>query len=139
MTGLAFFDTNILVYTDDASVPHKRAKAIGLVTDHQKRGHLVISLQVMQEYFTAVTRKLGVDPELAQSKLELLARSKVVCLEATDVIAAVELHRLTRISFWDALIVHAARLAGAGVLYTEDLQHGAVLGGVPVVNPFRAN
>jgi predicted nucleic acid-binding protein len=52
------------------------------------------------------------------------------------VIAAIELHRLTRISFWDAMIVHAARLAGASVLYTEDLQHGAVLGGVPVVNPF---
>jgi predicted nucleic acid-binding protein len=52
------------------------------------------------------------------------------------VIVAIELHRLTQISFWDVLIVHAARLAGAAVLYTEDLQPGAVLGGVRVVNPF---
>ena len=51
-------------------------------------------------------------------------------------IAAIELHRLTRISFWDALIVHAARLSGAAVLYSEDLQHGAVLGGIPIVKPF---
>jgi predicted nucleic acid-binding protein len=43
---------------------------------------------------------------------------------------------LKRISFWDALIVHAARRAGAAVLYSEDLQHGALLGDVPIVNPF---
>jgi predicted nucleic acid-binding protein len=48
----------------------------------------------------------------------------------------IELHRLTRISFWNALIVHAARLSGAAVLYSEDLQYEATLGGVSIVNPF---
>jgi predicted nucleic acid-binding protein len=52
------------------------------------------------------------------------------------VIAAIELHRLNRISFWDAMIVHAARLAGVETLYSEDLQHGAVLAGVRIENPF---
>jgi predicted nucleic acid-binding protein len=136
MNGLAFFDTNILIYADDSSSPHKQSQAIQLIADHQRRGLLVISLQVMQEYFAAATRKLGVDPELAQHKVQLLARGRVVRFEADDVIAAIELHRLNRISFWDALIVHAARLAGAAVLYSEDFQHGALLGGVPVVNPF---
>ncbi len=136
MNGLAFFDTNVLVYADDASVPQKQSRAIQLITDHQRRGSLVVSLQVMQEYFAAATRKLGVDPELAQRKIELLARSHVVRFEANDVIAAIELHRLLRISFWDALIVHAARLSGAAVLYTEDLQHGASLAGVSTINPF---
>jgi len=51
---------------------------------------------------------------------------------------AIELHRLTNISFWDTLIVHAARSSGAAVLYSEDLQSGPVLGGVRVVNPFPA-
>lgn len=136
MNGLAFFDTNILIYADDASAPAKQARAIQLVTDFQRRALAVVSLQVMQEYFVAVTRKLGVDAELAQRKIELLGRGRVVRFMESDVVAAIELHRLTRISFWDAMIVHAARLAGAVVLYTEDLQHGAVLGGVPVVNPF---
>jgi predicted nucleic acid-binding protein len=95
-----------------------------------------VSLQVLQEYFVAVTRKLGVAPEMAQRKVEILARGRVVRFEASDVIAAIELHRLTQISLWDALIVHAARSAGAAVLFTEDLQSGAVLGGVRVVNPF---
>ena len=136
MNGLAFFDTNILIYADDDSSPHKQSQSIQLIADYQRRGLMVISLQVMQEYFAGSTRKLGVDPELAQRKVHVLARGRVVRFDADDVIAAIELHRLSQISFWDAMIVHAARLAGAAVLYSEDLQHGALLGGVPVVNPF---
>jgi len=91
---------------------------------------------VLQEYFVAVTPKLMVSAELAQQKAEILARGRVVRFEASDVIAAIELHRLTRVSFWDALILHAARSVGAAVLYSEDLQSGAVLAGVRIVNPF---
>jgi predicted nucleic acid-binding protein len=54
------------------------------------------------------------------------------------VIAAIEFHPLTQVSFWGAMIVHAARSAGAEVLFSEDFQTGAVLGGVRVVNPFVA-
>jgi predicted nucleic acid-binding protein len=136
MSALAFFDTNILVYTDDHRSPEKQARAASLIERHQLSGTAVVSLQVLQEYYATITRKLGVDAELAQQKLESLALERVVRFEARDVIAAIELHRLTRISFWDAMIVHAARLAGASVLYSEDLPHASVLGGVPVVNPF---
>ena len=81
-------------------------------------------------------KSIMVAPEMAQQKVEIMARGRVVRFEARDVIAAIELHRLTQISFWDALIVHAARSAGAAVLFTEDFQHGAVLGAVRAVNPF---
>jgi predicted nucleic acid-binding protein len=136
MNGLAFFDTNVLVYADDAGSPKKQKRAISLFAEHLRLGTAVVSLQVLQEYFAAATRKLGLAPEMAQRKVEILARCRVVRFEASDVIAAIELHRLTQVSFWDALIVHAARLAGAALLYSEDLQPGAVLGGVQVVNPF---
>ena len=136
MNGPAFFDTNIFIYADDASSPKKQARAIRLIADYQRSGLLTISLQVMQEYFAAVTRKLAVDAELAQRKVQLLARGRVIRFEPHDVIAAIELHRLSHVSFWDAMIVHAARVAGAAVLYSEDLQHGSVLGGVAIVNPF---
>ena len=136
MSDLAFFDTNVLVYSDDDRSPEKQARATGLIEDHQQREAAVISLQVLQEYYATITRKLGVDAEHAQRKVEMLARGRVIRFDSRDVIAAIELHRLTRISFWEAMIVHAARLAGAAVLYTEDLQHGTVIGGVPVVNPF---
>jgi predicted nucleic acid-binding protein len=136
MNGLAFFDTNILVYTDDQSSPDKQTRAIELFMDRQRQGLAVISLQVLQEYFVAVTRKLGVDAELAQQKVQILSRGRVVRFAENDVIASIELHRLTRISFWDAMIVHAARIAGATKLYTEDLRHGSTIGGVSIVNPF---
>ncbi|MFZ0594976.1 MAG: PIN domain-containing protein [Bryobacteraceae bacterium] len=136
MSGFAFFDTNVLVYADDVSSPKKRERAITLFAEHLRQGTAVVSMQVLQEYFVAATRKLRLAPDAAQRKVEIVARAKVVRLGVNDVIAAIELHRLTQVSFWDALIVHAARSVGAVVLYSEDLQHGGVQGGVRVVNPF---
>jgi predicted nucleic acid-binding protein len=136
MSGLAFFDTNVLVYADDADSPVKQKRAIGLLADHAGQGTSVLSLQVLQEYFAAATRKLGVSAETAQRKVELLAKGRLVRFTAQDVVLAIELHRLHHISFWDAMIVHAARLAGASVLFSEDLQHGAILAGVRIENPF---
>jgi len=132
----AFFDTNIIVYTDDTAAPAKQARALSLFAEHWKHEASVVSLQVMQEYFSAATRKLGVTAETAQRKVELMARGRVVQFTGRDVISAIELHRLNRLSFWDAMIVHAARIANASVLYSEDMQHGAILGGVRVENPF---
>ena len=89
MNGLAFFDTNIFLYTDDSSAPEKKAKAVGLIAEYQKSGKAIVSLQVLQEYFAAATRKLGVAPELAQRKVELMSRMLVVRFEESDVISAI--------------------------------------------------
>jgi predicted nucleic acid-binding protein len=134
--GLAFFDTNILVYSDDRSSPEKQEQAITLFSAHLRAGTAVLSLQVLQEYFSAATRKLKVPADKAQQKVEIVARCKVVRLESNDVIRAIELHRLSQLSFWDALIVQAARLSGAVTLYSEDLQADSVIAGIKVINPF---
>ncbi len=136
MSGLAFFDTNVLLYAGDRSAPEKKARAMALFADHLRSERAVISLQVLQEYFSIATRKFGLTAELAQRNVEALAQAHAVRFETQDVIAAIELHRLTRISFWDAMIVHAARSAGADVLYSEDLSTGRVIGGVKIQNPF---
>jgi predicted nucleic acid-binding protein len=134
--SLVFFDTNILVYTEDARVPDKQLQATRLVEEHWLNYTAVLSLQVLQEYFATVTQKLNAPLERAQRRVEIFASAKVVRFETYDVIAAIELHRLAHVSFWDALILHAARISGATVLYSEDFQHGATVGGVRVVNPF---
>jgi predicted nucleic acid-binding protein len=139
MSGLAFFDTSVLVYADDAASPSKQARAIEVIGKYQREGSLVVSLQVLQEYFVATTKKLKVSPLIAQNKVEILARGRVVRFTERDVIASIELHRLIQISFWDAMIVHAARAINASVLYSEDLAHGSVIAGVPVRNPFAEN
>jgi len=137
MNDLAFFDSNVLVYAEDSSEPRKQKQARTLIERHLESETLVVSLQVLQEYFYAATRKLGLAAEAAQERVERLIQTRrVVCFQPGDVINAIELHRLRQISFWDALIAHAARLAGAAVLYSEDLQDGGRLGGMRIVNPF---
>jgi predicted nucleic acid-binding protein len=137
MSGRSFFDTNVLVYTDDRGVPDKRQTAMALVEEHGRAGSGVISLQVLQEYFVNA-RKLGVSPGDARSKVELFATGfDVAVLEADDVLAAIDIHRAHGFSFWDALILKAASKAGCAVLLTEDLQDGRVFDGVQVSNPFR--
>jgi len=136
MSDLVFFDTNVLVYTEDVSAPAKQKRAASLWNKHFRNGTALISFQVLQEYFSAVTRKLAIDAGVAQRRVEIFSTANVITFDAADVISAIELHRLMGTSFWDALILHAARSGGANVLYSEDFQHGAILASVRVVNPF---
>jgi len=136
MRDLVFFDTNVLVYTEDVSAPAKQKRAASFWNKHFRNGTALISVQVLQEYFSAVTRKLAIDAGVAQRRVEIFSTANVITFDAADVISAIELHRLMGTSFWDALILHAARSGGANVLYSEDFQHGAILASVRVVNPF---
>ena len=93
--------------------------------------------QVLQEYFVTITRKLQVDARTARRKVELLAEFDVAVPEVADILAAIDLHRLNGSSFWDALVVRAAKQAGCSVLLSEDLQQQREIDGVRIVNPFR--
>jgi predicted nucleic acid-binding protein len=132
----AFFDTNIFVYADDGSAPKKQACAIDLIAKHRLKNEALVSLQVLQEYFAIVTRKLNVDPAVAQRKVELMSHMHVVRFQPEDVIRAIELHRIHPISFWDAMIVHAARSGGAETLFTEVMHDRMRFGKLRIVNPF---
>ncbi len=136
MSVRSFLDTNVLVYTDDASEPRKQRQALELYRLWHTRGHAVVSTQVLQEYFVVSTRKLGVDPVIARRKVELFATMDVVVPQVDDILAATDLARLHSLSFWDALIVRAALAANCSVLYTEDLQPGFRVNGLRIRNPF---
>jgi len=138
MNGRSFFDTNVLVYTDDKSAPAKQRRALDLIAKHRRAGTGVVSLQVLQEYFVIVTRKLGLDSTLARRKVELLSEFDVATPNLPDILAAIDLHRLHGISFWDALIVRAAKQTSCRILLTEDLQDKREVDGVQIVNPFRS-
>ncbi len=137
MGARSFFDTNVLVYTDDRSAPKKQRRALELVAEHRRAGTGVLSLQVLQEYFVSVTKKLGVDPAVARRKVELLAQLDVAIPDLTAVLGAIDLHRLHGFPFWDALVLHAAKHSGCSVLYSEDFQDRREIDGVRIVNPFR--
>ena len=137
MSVRSFFDTNVLLYTDSSDAPAKRRRALELVAEHRLARTGVVSLQVLQEYFVAATRKLGVAVDVARRKVELFANFHLVVLDVEDVLGAIDLHRLHRVSFWDALIVRAAKQGGCSVVHREGLQHGRTIDGVRIVNPFR--
>jgi predicted nucleic acid-binding protein len=131
-----FLDSNILVYAEDSADPGKQQKAVSLILEHGRQRSAVVSLQVLGEYFSAVIRKLKLDPGVARSQVEFYSRFHVVEPTITDILAAIDLHRLRGVSYWESLIVHCARQAGCTVLLTEDMQHGQQIDGVKIVNPF---
>jgi predicted nucleic acid-binding protein len=132
----SFFDTNVLIYTDDHDAPGKQTRALGLVEQARREGSGALSTQVLQEYFVAATQRLGVSSEIARRKVELFANLDLVQVALPDILAAIDLHRLHRISFWDALIVRAALAARCGVLYSEDLHAGWRIEQLEIVDPF---
>jgi len=136
MKERSFFDTNILLYTDDKRDPAKQAKALALLQSGWTSGNLVLSTQVLQEYFAASTRKLGVSVEAARRKIELLSQqANVFSIAPDDIVQAIDIHRLHSFSFWDSLIVRMAQKTACTVLYSEDMQDGRVIGSVKIVNP----
>ncbi len=136
MSARSFFDTNVLVYADDKAAPAKQRRALELVAEHRRAGTGVVSLQVLQEYFVTITRKLGVDARIVRRKVELLAEFDVAAPDVADILAAIDLHRLHGFSFWDALVLRAAKQSGCSVLLSEDFQESREVDGVRVVNPF---
>jgi predicted nucleic acid-binding protein len=137
MSARSFFDTNVLIYADDKASPGKQRRALDLIAEHRRSRTGVVSLQVLQEYFVTVTRKLHVDAPIARRKVELLAEFDVAGPEVADILAAIDLHRLHRFSFWDALVIRAAKQSGCSILFSEDMQAGREIDGLQIVNPFE--
>jgi predicted nucleic acid-binding protein len=132
----SFLDSSVIVYTDDPQEHQKCERAVALVEAGQKTGLGVVSTQVLQEYFSATTRRLDTPEVAARHKVKQLMNLQVVQIEPLLILDAIDLHRLERISIWDALIVRAAAAAGCAELLTEDMQEGRRIAGVRVVNPF---
>jgi predicted nucleic acid-binding protein len=132
----SFLDSNVVVYTDDPLDHRRRERAVGIVEAARTSGLGVISTQVLQEYFDVVTRKMHASAEAARRKVETLLRLHIVQVDPPLILTAIDLHRLERISLWDALIVRAAQAGGCAELLSEDLQPGRRFDGLLVVNPF---
>ena len=132
----SFFDTNILLYSDDAADPRKNALATDLIARQRAIREAVLSIQVLQEYFVNAVAKLKVDVTVARRRVELFSRFELVLPDPAMVLAAIDIHRLNRLSFWDSMVVEAARVSGCSILFSEDLNAGQTIAGVKIVNPF---
>jgi len=136
--GRTFVDTNVLVYAVDTSEPGKRQRALELLASNPE--NIVISAQVLGEFYVTVTRKLPSPlPERdAAASVERLSGLPTVSVDAGLVDAAIGISRDSQISYWDGLILAAARSAGCERLLSEDLSDGQVIADVRIENPFRS-
>ena len=139
MTEPIFVDTNVWVYAVDSADPGKRQRALEVIAPEAGRD-LVISTQVLTEFYAVVTRKLVVpaSAEAAEALVRQLVVLPVVAIDGSLVLSAIRGSRAWQISIWDALILRAAETAGCRRVLSEDLADGATYGSVVVENPFAA-
>ena len=132
-----FFDTNVLVYFVDEDEPEKKEVARNLVEKHLVGGNGMLSVQVLREFYSAA-RKLRrpLSDEKAYEAVRHFAVFSSIPEDARMVLGAARRSQEASLSFWDALIVEAALAGGADSLLTEDLQHGQVIEGLRIDNPF---
>jgi len=133
-----FLDSNILVYAYDRTQEAKWKRARAFLEDLWASREATMSVQVLQEFFRVVTRKLPHPLSVSEARPIVADLAKWPCHRpgAADVMAAIDLQEELKISFWDAMIVHSARQMGCSVLWTEDLNDGQRYAGVLVRDPF---
>ena len=135
-----FLDTNILVYTFDATHPAKQARARELVEHALEHRTGVISYQVVQELLNVATRKFArpLGPQQAQRYLNEVLEPLCGVFAGIDLYRkALALQERWRYSFYDCLIIASALQAGCRTLYSEDLQNGQSIETLTIVDPFR--
>jgi predicted nucleic acid-binding protein len=139
MTAKRFLDTNVLLYSisDDPRDGIKRDIAIALVEQPDN----ALSVQVLQEFYVQATRASRPNPLPHETAVAFVRtwteRFSIQDLTVSILDSALEIKAATRLSYWDAAIIAAARALGCAELLSEDMQHGRTIGGVTIVNPFR--
>lgn len=139
MSVRTFIDTDVLVYLFDQDAPEKQAVARSILQSHGLDRELVLSTQVLQEFYVTATRKLdrALPTANAHEAVRDFAALPVVQIDTDMVLRSVELSRRHQVSLWDALIIEAAVAGACSHLLSEDLQDGWNIQGLRVENPFR--
>ena len=134
-----FLDTNILVYAYDRSAGGKHSLAAQLVEACWENENGCLSIQVLQEYYVTVTRKIAapLDAQTARQIVADLGQWRLHVPEADDLLQAIDLQQNYQLAFWDAQVIQSAASLGCKLLLSEDLNHGQRYGEVQVINPFK--
>ena len=138
MNDKTFFDTNVLVYAFDKSESKKGAIAKQLIGKFGAEGNLVLSTQVLQEFYVCVTRvgKSKLSREEAESIVNNFAEFPLIQVNKNIISQAMKRHQSQFFSFWDSLIVEAALHSGCSQLLSEDMQDGLMVDSLTICNPF---
>ena len=139
MSDKTFVDTNVLIYAHDADAAEKRELANGLLQELWQERTGALSVQVLEEFYINVTRKLARPLTKASARqIVNVYAAWAVDITPMDVASAFRIEDEARVGFWDALIVACALKSGATKIASEDLNAGQRISGVRIVNPFAS-
>jgi predicted nucleic acid-binding protein len=136
MIALVFVDTNVLIYAQDSADLKKQRRAQAWRRELWKTGAGRISFQVLQEFYVNVAQKWPNARSQAREEVRDLLAWRPVRVDADLLEHAWLIQDRFKLSFWDSLIVAAAKSASCGYLLTEDLQDGQEFDGLRALNPF---
>ena len=133
-----FVDSNILIYVYDIAAQKKHEIAASVVKKLWQTKTGIVSTQVLQEFYVNVIRKIPnpLSPASARDIINDYLLWQVVINTPEMILLASEIQERNMLSFWDALIIVAARHGGAKTILTEDLNHGQLIEGIRIENPF---
>lgn len=127
MKDKVFIDTNIFVYafldTDDSSQHAKHLKAVEFLKQFDANSQVIISTQVLSEYYSALLKNKISDEDIQESSKQLVNSIEVVSVSKNIVMDSYTIKNKYRYSYWDSLIISSALQSNCTVLYSEDLQH----------------
>jgi len=138
MNDKVFVDTNILVYAHDLDAGNKHDQAAEIVSQLWESRNGVLSTQVLQEFYVTLTRKVSstLSKLEARKLVQKYSHWQLVLNDPSLITQASEIEESNSISFWDALIVSAAYSQNVPTILTEDLNHGQIIEGISIKNPF---
>jgi len=141
MSDECFVDTNLLVYARDSSEETKQPVAMAWLAELWKRQTGRTSVQVLNEYYVTVTRKLnpGLHVNQARSDVRALTVWSPIAIGSRLIEATWEIEEETHYAWWDALVVTSALYLGCRYLLSEDMQHGHSIGALTIINPFSTS
>ncbi len=134
--GKIFIDTSVLIYSQNTKEAEKQSICRKVLSNIADNSLIVISTQVMQEYYNVATLKMGIEKLLAKRTVEMFDIYEIVTIQPSIIFKAMDIHVLHQLSFWDSLIISAAKSANCMMLLTEDMNDGQVIEGVKIQNPF---
>ncbi|WP_176473130.1 PIN domain-containing protein [Sphingomonas lenta] len=130
-------DTNILVYYVDADAGERHASAVGLMRRFAS-AQGVLSQQVVGEFLNVARRSSHLDEDVIRTiAVELISTFPILPTPLDLLPEAFDLSRRHKLQYWDALILTVARANGVATLLTEDMQDGATIDGVLILDPFN--
>ena len=135
--SVEFVDSNLVLYAHDSGSGERHGKAVILLERLFEEGAGALSTQVLAEFYSVATRKLGITSTEAETVIRDLGGWTIHRPGHADLLKAAQLHRRYKLAWWDAMILNSAIELGCSILWTEDFSDGQRFGPMTIRNPFR--